>query len=201
MFKLFESFKNDNLNHNQKELKICRSRLTDQQYLKHMIPHHQVAIDISRMLQKKSQSPVMQEILRKLIWTQEYEIGMMKMQLPEDISTTDCKTNDYKPSVADFTQPNKLKLTTTYCDPNFFSPKAHMQHLHHMDLNDKMYIQHMIPHHQVAVDMSKVLLKYTQSDFMIYLANRIIQSQQAEIILLSNLLQNSYNEQSQLVRK
>ena len=39
-----------------------------------------------------------------------------------------------------------------------------------MELNDKMYIMHMIPHHQVAVDMSKVLLKNTSNDFMIYLA-------------------------------
>ena len=28
----------------------------------------------------------------------------------------------------------------------------------------------MIPHHQVAIDMSKVLLKNTKNDFMIYLA-------------------------------
>ena len=31
-----------------------------------------------------------------------------------------------------------------------------------MKLDDKMYIEHMIPHHQVAVDMSKRLLLYTK---------------------------------------
>ena len=31
---------------------ICRGKLTDYEYLKHMIPHHQVAIDISIMHQK-----------------------------------------------------------------------------------------------------------------------------------------------------
>ena len=44
---------------------VCRGKLSDIQYLKHMIPHHKVAVDISLMLKKKS--PVMQEILRKLI--------------------------------------------------------------------------------------------------------------------------------------
>ena len=58
----------------------------------------------------------------------------------------------------------------------------------HMKLTDKIYIEHMIPHHQVAVDMSKVLLKNTKNDFMIYLAYRIIQSQQEEIVLLNDLL-------------
>ena len=51
----------------------------------------------------------------------------------------------------------------------------------------------MIPHHQVAIDMSKKLLKNTENDFMIYLAYRIIRSQSNEIILLSDLLdKNNY---------
>ena len=55
----------------------------------------------------------------------------------------------------------------------------------------------MIPHHQVAVDMSKKLLKNTTNDFMINLAYRIIRSQQEEIILLNDLLhKNNINYQS-----
>ena len=51
----------------------------------------------------------------------------------------------------------------------------------------------MIPQHQVAIDMSKKLLKNTNNDFMIYLAYRIIRSQSSEIILLSDLLdKNNY---------
>ena len=58
-----------------------------------------------------------------------------------------------------------------------------------MKLNEKVYLEHMIPHHQVAVDMSKTLIKNTENDFMIFLAYRIIKSQQGEIILLNNYLQ------------
>ena len=49
----------------------------------------------------------------------------------------------------------------------------------------------MIPHHQVAVDMSKVLLKNTDNDFMIYLAYRIIRTQQSEILFLNDILKKS----------
>ena len=169
-----------------------------------MIPHHQVAVDISVMLQKKTKSPVMQEILRKLIWTQNYEIKLMNIMLknlPEnDMSSNEEMSRNYIPTIADFTKPNELKLTKTYCDPHFFDPEAHMKHLHHMELNDKMYIMHMIPHHQVAVDMSKVLLKNTSNDFMIYLAYRIIRSQQNEIIILNDLLNKSkYVHSSNLI--
>ena len=60
-------------------------------------------------------------------------------------------------------------------------------------LTDKEYLEHMIPQHQVAIDMSKKLLKNTKNDFMIYLAYRIIRSQSSEIILLQDLLdKNNY---------
>ena len=172
---------------------ICRGYLSDKEYLEHMIPHHQVAVDISIMLQKKTKNPVMQEILRKLIWTQNYEIHMMKHMLSSMTNTSNKKMNNimknnYISTVADFIKPNTLGFTDTYCDPHFFDPVEHMKHLSHMELNDKMYIEHMIPHHQVAVDMSKKLLKHTKNNFMIHLAYRIIRSQQEEIIMLDNYL-------------
>ena len=75
-----------------------------------------------------------------------------------------------------------------------------MKHIKHMKLDDEMYIKHMIPHHQVAVDMSKVLLKNTKNDFMIYLANRIIRSQQEELILLNDMTsEHRYSHQSNLL--
>ena len=182
---------------------VCRGYLTDFEYLDHMIPHHQVAVDISRMLQKISTSPVMQDILRKLIWTQETEIIMMKIMmknLPKKVSSRAIMKRNYITTLGDFVKPNKVGLTNTYCDPHFFKPEEHMKHLKHMKLNDKMYIQHMIPHHQVAVDMSKVLLKNTKNDFMIYLAYRIIRSQQAEIIILNDLLKKSlYKPHSNMI--
>jgi uncharacterized protein (DUF305 family) len=186
------------------ENNICRGKLTDYEYLNHMIPHHQVAIDISIMLQKITKSPVMHDILRKLIWTQETEIKLMKLvlrKLPNNYIINKNKSNKkYIPTISDYILPNKINLTTTYCDPDFFNPEEHMKHIKHMKLNDKMYIEHMIPHHQVAVDMSKVLLKNTNNDFMRYLSYRIIRSQQAEIVILVNLLKKStYIHKSNLI--
>ena len=176
----------------------CSDKLSDLEYLEHMIPHHQVAVDISIMLQNKTKSPQMQEILRKLIWTQNYEIEMMKHMIhslpKKDMSSTDNMKMNYIGTVGDITSPNKLGLSKTYCDPHFFDPEEHMKHMAHMELNDKMYLDHMIPHHQVAVDMSKKLLKNTKNDFMIFLAYRIIRSQQDEIILLNNMLENLKNQ-------
>ena len=184
---------------------ICRGYLTDNEYLEHMIQHHQVAVDISILLQKKTNNTEMQDILRKIIWVQKYEIQLMRDMvkgLPEnDMSTSEIDMGiNYTITLGDLTKPNKVGLTKTYCDPHFFDPKKHMEHIKHMKLDDKMYIKHMIPHHQVAVDMSKVLLKNTKNDFMIYLTNRIIRSQNAEIILLNDMLSKKrYSHQSKLI--
>ena len=74
----------------------CDEYLSDKDYLLHMIPHHQVAIDISLEMQKKSKTPVMQEILRKLIWTQNREIMMRR--LPELFETLKVETVENYPS-------------------------------------------------------------------------------------------------------
>jgi uncharacterized protein (DUF305 family) len=66
-------------------------------------------------------------------------------------------------------------------------------------MTDLMYIQHMIPHHQVAVDMSKKILKTTSNDFIIYLAYTIIRSQQLEITNLYYLSKTKNNFESNIL--
>ena len=181
---------------------ICRENLSDNEYLTHMIPHHQVAIDISKIHIKKSTSPKIQNILRKLIWIQKFEIALMQQVLKNNtdkISNNDKMHSYYIKTIADYISPNKPELTKIYCDPHFFNPKQHMKHIENMELDDEMYIKHMIPHHQVAIDMSKVLIKNTKNDFMIYLAYKIIRSQQDEIIILNEYLNSPYKHSSKLL--
>ena len=198
------NIKMNNKINNNKRAEPCDDKISDLDYLYHMIPHHQVAVDISVLHINKTKWPKMKEILRKLIWTQKYEIALMKEMLNKlivNISNDKKMNTNYISTVSDFIKPNKLGLTGTYCDPHFFDPEKHMEHLQHMKLDDNMYIEHMIPHHQVAVDMSKKLLKHTKNDFMIYLSYRIIRSQQEEIILLNDLLKTKkeYRYQSILL--
>ena len=57
----------------------CTDNLTDEEYLIHMIPHHQVAIDMSKELQKKTKKPNMIYLSREIIRKQGYEIWEMEM--------------------------------------------------------------------------------------------------------------------------
>jgi uncharacterized protein (DUF305 family) len=174
---------------------ICNKQLTDKEYINHMIKHHEVAVYMSEMHMHNTKNSIIFDILRNIIRLQKYEINLMKdsksvnntnVNLNDETSQTD---NSYRYVQGDFTKPNTPYLSDTYCDPGFFD-MAHNKNMHHM--TDAMYIQHMIPHHQVAVDMSKKILKTTKNDFIIDLAYKIIHNQQSEIAKLYYLSKSTY---------
>ena len=53
----------------------------------------------------------------------------------------------------------------------------------------------MVPHHQLAVNMSKRLLKHTDNPHMMEFANQIIKNQQYEIWKMNSTLEKLKNKQ------
>ena len=153
-----------------------------------MITHHEVAVYMSETHLHNTKNPVILDILRHVIRLQNYEINLMKdsklvnntnAEFNDEMSNKNIKMyNSYRYTQGDFTKPNTPYLSNTYCNPGFFN-MSHNKNFHSM--TDAMYIQHMIPHHQVAVDMSKKILKTTNNDFIMDLAYKIIHNQQLEI--------------------
>lgn len=176
----------------------CNKKLTDDEYIQHMIKHHEVAVYMSENHLYNTKNPKILELLRNVIVLQKYEINLMKdskimnntnPELNDEMSNKNLEMDkSYHYSRGDFTEPNTPEISNTFCDPSFFE-MSHKK-LHHM--TDDMYIQHMIPHHQVAIDMSKRILKTTTNDFIIDLSYKIIYNQQLEITKLHYLL-NSKN--------
>ena len=170
---------------------ICNKQLTDTEYINHMIMHHEVAVYMSKTHIHNTKNPIILDILRNVIRLQNYEINLMKdtkiinnsnNEFNDVMSNKNIKMDNlYLTTQGDFTKPNTPYLSNTFCDPGFFN-MSHNKNLH--NITDAMYIQHMIPHHQVAVDMSKKILQITNNDFIIELAYKIIHSQQLEITKL-----------------
>ena len=69
-----------------------------------------------------------------------------------------------------------------------------------MKVNDRSYLEHMIPHHQVAIDMSKRLLLHTNHSYLMEFCRKLIIDQQGEIYTMNNLLKNEYNYKSELLQ-
>ena len=178
----------------------CTGVLTDLQYLEHMIPHHQVAVDMSNLLLKKSTDPVMLHLCRDIIRKQEYEIWEMEMMKSKLSHTMFGPGNGFTEKLdtkLDKHNPKDSKGGDE-CNPLFFKPDDHMKHMEHMDLTDKSYLEHMIPHHQVAVDMSHRLLLHTNHSYLMEFCRKLIVDQQGEIYFMNNLLKNSDKYSSEL---
>ena len=180
----------------------CTDKLTDLEYLEHMIPHHQVAVDMSRLLEPTINNPTMLHLCRNIIRKQKYEItemNDMKANLSRTIFYKKKGVIDKNTTKLDKYEPIKSKSKDGECDPLFFKPDDHAKHMEHMKITIKSYLEHMIPHHQVAVDMSKRLLLHTNNSYLIDFCRKLIIDQQGEIFLMNDLLNNSYIHRSPLL--
>lgn len=177
----------------------CFGILSDKEYLEHMIPHHQVAIDMSEMLIPRTQNPSLMHLCRQIIRKQHYEIWEMNMilqqknepildNLPGVKESVNTKMGLYYPKMSSDGQ--------GVCDPMFFNPEHHHHHMKKTPLTEEGYLKHMIPHHQVAINMSERLLKHTTNTYLQDFCRKLIYDQKSEIFYMNNLLQNPYNYQS-----
>jgi uncharacterized protein (DUF305 family) len=169
----------------------CTDNLTDLEYLDHMIPHHQVAIDMSNLLVPETSSNVMLNLCREIIRKQSYEIFEMKNMkaYSGDLFANDEWKRDNIKTVLDVYNP-KLSKSDEICNPLFFKPNDHSKHMDgmKMEITPKSYLEHMIPHHQVAVDMSNRLLLHTNNSYLLDFCRKLIIDQQGEIFYMNNLL-------------
>ena len=188
--------------HNEPGSNPCTDKLSDIDYLIHMIPHHQVAIDMSNLLIPHTDNPVMLHLCRDIIRKQSYEIWemeMMKQNLSDTVFSEHPGTIDDIPTKMERFAPVLSKAAEGPCNPLFFKPDDHSKHMEHMKVTDKSYLEHMIPHHQVAIDMSKRLLLHTNHSYLIDFCRKLIIDQQGEIYTMNNLLRNKYNYKSELL--
>ena len=189
-------------NHSNSNSNPCTDLLTDIEYLEHMIPHHQVALDMSNLLIPNTQNPDMLNLCRNIIRKQSYEIWemtMMKKQLPNTMFSKDKWNVDRVSTMLDLYYPKLSKSNDGVCNPLFFKPNDHSTMMHNMKINDRSYLEHMIPHHQVAIDMSERLLLHTNHSYLLVFCRKLIIDQQYEIFYMNNLLKTNYKVNSNLI--
>ena len=138
-------------------LRPLRGKPFDIAFLSQMIVHHQAALQMTRDARPHLKGEHVKEHAQQIITDQTKEIREMGALLKSDYKTG--------PSVA---QMNRMK--------------ADMKGMMSMKpTSDRMFLQIMIPHHQGAVDMSRLALRNSSSAKVKALANRIIKEQNAEI--------------------
>lgn len=141
-------------------------------FLYGMIPHHESAVDMSKnYLQYGGENEDLKRIAEDIINVQVSEIDDMMLlikQLEENIKIDEDKENNY------LSEYNKTS-------------NHDMSHSTFKNV-DEAFAKGMIIHHQMAIDMSKAILKYTDNETIINMAENIITVQEEEIEEMENII-------------
>lgn len=152
-------------------MSIPESQSADIDYLNGMIPHHKSAIKMAESYLKYSDSnDEMKKLAENIIKIQSAETEYM-----ESLLKTVKETDGQK----------ELHYISEYNDA------MHSSHSHsnNYDSISQVFAEGMTEHHQMAISMSEIILKYGDNENVKTLAKNIIESQQKEIENMNKFLQ------------
>ena len=143
----------------------------DKHFIEQMIPHHEDAIDMANLAKEKSVNKDILTLSDNIMASQSSEIELMKTwyknwfgyDVPEDTSMSVKSGMMHEGVMEDDTDFDLLKSAVDF---------------------DKAFIKEMIPHHQMAVVMAKMLEQASTRPEMKKLAQDIITAQTKEIEMM-----------------
>lgn len=149
-------------------------------YLNGMLPHHESAVAMAESyVRHGGADPELTALANDVIEVQTKEIEQMKSMVL-NLEENETKNNDMEAAYLEEYQ----KLFAAH-------------HENHMagaaESVDEAFAEGMILHHQMAADMSKIILEYTEQKDVRELAQNIIDVQEKEILQMQNILKNLSN--------
>lgn len=142
-----------------------------------MIPHHESAIAMAELyLASDGKNPSLKNIARNIASAQEKEIAQMEakiQQLKNDGNKDTVKAEEYHKDY-------RKMLASHHTGHNFSTSSV-----------DSAFAGGMIMHHQMAVDMAKGILDYTDDEQVKEMARAMIAAQEQEIDQMREILKTS----------
>ncbi len=143
----------------------------DLDFMQGMIPHHQGAIDMAKVALQFGKDAEIKALAENVIKAQESEIAFMKGWL-------DKVSPSALPAVLESTKGNEEAMSAMM--KNMMTP--------YTGNADVDFVKGMIPHHQGAIDMAKVVLQYGKDPEALKLANDVVAAQEGEIAFMNSWL-------------
>ncbi|MEK9160205.1 MAG: DUF305 domain-containing protein [Patescibacteria group bacterium] len=137
---------------------------SDEDFISMMIPHHQEAIDTSKITLEKSTNAELKALAQNIIDAQTAEIAKMEAWGAEWFGTSFKASDDYMAMMSDLSDLEADEL-------------------------DQTYIAGMIEHHEGAIMMAEQIKEITERSELLELADAIIESQTNEVTLLKSWLE------------
>jgi len=142
----------------------------DEHFIEQMIPHHDGAIAMANLALKKGTRPQIKNLAEAIVRDQSKEIETMRSWYRDWFRTEVSKVS------SSMMEGGMMAETGMH-----MGGRGDMQTLENAPDFDKAFIEAMIPHHQMAVMMARMLKSGTTRPEMVSLADAIIESQSREI--------------------
>jgi uncharacterized protein (DUF305 family) len=146
-----------------KQMVMENGKYSDMAFIDAMVPHHQGAIEMSRVALGNAEHKEIQELSRNIVSTQQSEIEELKSIKKEEFGTS---------SVPMEMSMEQMRGMGMMMDP---------QRLAKRELFDEAFIDAMIPHHQSAIEMARVADEKSENQRIKELAGNIASAQKREI--------------------
>lgn len=144
----------------------------DAHFIEQMIPHHEDAITMANLALEKSNREEIRELAHNIIESQSKEIRQMK-EWYKNWYGRELPTGDQVMNVHG--------MGSGRMHMGMMGNDTDMKRLENSSDFDKMFIEEMVPHHQMAVMMASMLKNGTSRPEMRQLADDIITAQTKEI--------------------
>jgi uncharacterized protein (DUF305 family) len=152
----------------------------DLQFIDQMIMHHEGAIVSSEHMIADSERPELRELAENIQESQSEQIEQMREWREEWYGNAERTFGMMDPTQMDEMMSDGMMEEMM---------GGSMQEMMGGDTTDAMFLRMMIPHHQVAIDMSERALEEAEHPELKKLAQKIIDDQSAEIELMQGYLE------------
>ncbi|GGC06477.1 MULTISPECIES: DUF305 domain-containing protein [Dyadobacter] len=152
--------------------KLPKATSPESDFIQQMIPHHEGAVAMAKYEIQHGKDFNMIQLARSILTEQTSEIQQMNLWLKQISATDKEMPSGYQQSMNQSmqtmmnTMPSNEQLTDI----------------------DHAFAAVMVPHHQAAVDMAKIILKYSGDQLITGFAKQLISLQQVEIEQMSLFL-------------
>ena len=135
----------------------------DQNFIDSMVVHHQAAIDMAKVAQRKGEHPEIKKLAADIVSAQDGEIAKMKSWRKQWYGS------------------DQIPAGTSGMMTGMAGMNVDLQQLENAQPFDKAFIDAMMPHHQSAITMATDAQKQAKHKEIKDLAGQIIAAQQKEI--------------------
>ncbi len=150
------------------------SNSIDSHFIEQMIPHHEDAITMAKLAQTKAQHPEVKELANNIIDSQGKEIIQMK-------DLYKAWFGKEAPAGNQVMNQHGMMGNSNSTHMGMMGDASDMTNLENSTDFDRVFVEEMIPHHQMAVMMANMLKNGTERPELKKLADDIITAQTKEI--------------------